>query len=1229
MPPQHEQYPDQKPLSSEPTHKAAPQSKPDMRLIQRALANPNPQTLLPSVLVAMRQMYSQAFVQRLVDQPAANNDLPDSTPESLDQFLSNIQSARSAPPVQAKLTVTPAGDQYEQEADAVAQQVVQRLNAPTLATTRTVQPVQRTEDDEDELQRMRDTGLVQRQTGDGMGGLDVQPDVEARIHAAQGSGSPIPEGSRSQLEGAFGADFSGVRVHTDSESDALNRSVQARAFTTGKDIFFRQGEYNPGSSGGQELLAHELTHVVQQNSHLSRKTKLSIIQRQILSNIEPAEDDLFIKDVKIGGRSVSPFSGTMGAHSTAWIAHIDVIRRMLIGNSLDVALDWLLWLIEEKLELSIDKDLLDNLDENHRAALANTRVRLEGLLSESDKIQKDIKHQIGAKVRGDLVSLGGGIVTQAYSLIQQLINQYLTFVNYLPMTTVKGGDSSGHGEGTARGQLNFVEYVMAKHEGGTLDTDEDIKRIRQEVSNKPKDFRRLVLGAFDNGNKIEELRTKLIKLLWTLFAPETSGVFAGDNQQLRLKAWQHALQSFIKTIRLAYPYTFNFTGMNLAQTQREGLEARIQGLDAETKNAVITNFGDDKSVDFGKTIAGELKDVDPAQPRKEAVAPSDIVQAATGFQAVVVLDEDNDTIAEIEMIGRTKSPFSGTMGAHTTAWAAHLDAVRNRLTRKSLNDAINWLLAESKEVLHDDSLSLSSQLDDKHKVRLVEAYNILNFYNELAPSYFKDTPVYLKAQFLQEFIEKHLSFVNFLPLSTIKVGKVPGGRSEGRHRNFLLSYETYGAKVIPEGENLQDVLLEHLLGLYEGDVVGEFKTSTLGKSVEKFDLNKYFFAEGSEKLQSYGPSHGLHTHMTGNDTTSNKQELSMTRFLNTVYKAYPRAVTDSGLLTQQTKRHLDRFQKSQQQVQINEQEELSRLVTINNCLINAILRAHFDSDEVNASYEQLLAIRLRVGEIGRMLLATPAVVNVILEVLGINRGVVVIYPNGPSEDIGDTSSNPILIHHTGHNHFEPGSPPQPSPSTSRNIVPYSSALALLPDQSGIITSITPDSVQVEGSLSFLFGENAPLEFVLPDMLNLVRGINMLGGTIEVTHQGMPFNVFFNPDVSSSELSLGETELPDVEESEWSPFKQVQARNKKRARPDWANDKYKKMLQEMQFKIRIVRKGVVRRVTPSEQQGSLTQPQQNLLAPILPTLFSPELENLLQSLTYFSQNEQPENEDKMQ
>jgi len=98
----------------------------------------------------------------------------------------------------------------------------------------------------------------------GHGEGDATPEVEAGIQRERGGGQALDSAARAQMEPAMGADFSGVRVHTGGQADALNRNLSARAFTTGQDIFFKQGEYNPGSSGGRELLAHELTHVVQQ-----------------------------------------------------------------------------------------------------------------------------------------------------------------------------------------------------------------------------------------------------------------------------------------------------------------------------------------------------------------------------------------------------------------------------------------------------------------------------------------------------------------------------------------------------------------------------------------------------------------------------------------------------------------------------------------------------------------------------------------------------------------------------------------------------------------------------------------------------------------------------------------------------------------------------------------------------------------------------------------------------
>ena len=83
------------------------------------------------------------------------------------------------------------------------------------------------------------------------------------IDASRGSGSSLDAGVRDRFEGELGP-LGDVTVHTDDKADQLNRSVSARAFATGTDVYFAKGEYNPGSAEGDRLIAHELAHVVQQ-----------------------------------------------------------------------------------------------------------------------------------------------------------------------------------------------------------------------------------------------------------------------------------------------------------------------------------------------------------------------------------------------------------------------------------------------------------------------------------------------------------------------------------------------------------------------------------------------------------------------------------------------------------------------------------------------------------------------------------------------------------------------------------------------------------------------------------------------------------------------------------------------------------------------------------------------------------------------------------------------------
>jgi hypothetical protein len=124
------------------------------------------------------------------------------------------------------------------------------------------QEIQRQDSLEEEDDEMMLKPLMQRQAD---GGGVASAALESSIAGARGQGQPLSAGVRGSMEQAFGADFSSVKIHTGSTAHQLNQSVQARAFTTGQDIFFRQGEYQPDNIDGQELLAHELTHVVQQN----------------------------------------------------------------------------------------------------------------------------------------------------------------------------------------------------------------------------------------------------------------------------------------------------------------------------------------------------------------------------------------------------------------------------------------------------------------------------------------------------------------------------------------------------------------------------------------------------------------------------------------------------------------------------------------------------------------------------------------------------------------------------------------------------------------------------------------------------------------------------------------------------------------------------------------------------------------------------------------------------
>lgn len=183
------------------------------------------------------------------------------------------------PLIQAKLTVNAPGDTYEQEADRVAEQII------------SIPALQRDDLDADEKPAIMTLPGIQR-SGDGA--FEVDEAFQRQLGASRGNGQPLSAALREQFETKFGVDFSGVRIHADAQSDVLNRSIQAKAFTTGQDVFFRQGAYEPSSRNGQKLLAHELTHVVQQRGY----------RTQALVERKPNDAQLGIHCLRTAGHSI-------------------------------------------------------------------------------------------------------------------------------------------------------------------------------------------------------------------------------------------------------------------------------------------------------------------------------------------------------------------------------------------------------------------------------------------------------------------------------------------------------------------------------------------------------------------------------------------------------------------------------------------------------------------------------------------------------------------------------------------------------------------------------------------------------------------------------------------------------------------------------------------------------------------------------------------------------------
>lgn len=238
----------------------------------------------------------------------STNKTPFFTKGSTNVFNNSFFSPQkdSSALIQTKLNVNQPNDPYEREADAVADKVAPLMSDPfsnssytgsfftagsnslqrKCITCEQEEKLQKKNMDEEEKENLQRKPIfesnrkepVQRKENTSIGSGTTSA-LESNLSQSKANGYPMPTSVNDSMSNALGYDFSDVRIHTDSSAIQMNKELNAQAFTHGSDIYFNEGKFNTNNNAGNHLLAHELTHVVQQT-----KSNDDVINRSVNDN---------------------------------------------------------------------------------------------------------------------------------------------------------------------------------------------------------------------------------------------------------------------------------------------------------------------------------------------------------------------------------------------------------------------------------------------------------------------------------------------------------------------------------------------------------------------------------------------------------------------------------------------------------------------------------------------------------------------------------------------------------------------------------------------------------------------------------------------------------------------------------------------------------------------------------------------------------------------------------
>jgi hypothetical protein len=555
----------------------------------------------------------------------------------------------------------------------------------------------------------------------------------------------------------------------------------------------------------------------------SNKLEQQGVASQIIPTLDKSTNELIIDRVQIIGRPEKVFGRTMGDHTTAFAVQREGLEQQLKGKKIPDALDVIKDFYENAKKLP-GWELTNYLPTEHKERLERAEKTLADLLNKKSN----------------------PFSVQTISALQQAVGAYLEFRELMPLSTINVAAKSQGTAGKGKGEASRIN-ILLNHKSQSKEVLKqaivdlfDSRSVALAIVEPDKTTLGEMLPGLDDKVSLQDRMEMMIeqhimsiKQGFSSISQDTINEAKKELKQALRNQVNNALiddnEFLIKTIKRKQEQIDKNKNSLPDNSKKNKIDERIKIIEDEIqedkqKQYIINEYY--KNI-FGRDIdsatrINDKKKTDTGASVKKAV-DEEKYKSPLAMQISV---DPNDQIIAINSGGRSPSPFSGTMGAHTTAWIVHVDRIRKALKGKTPEEAmktVETVLVPEADQIKADREKLF-EIDPGHKHKLTEAEEDLkNFTTELEGYKGGDAFQILR---LQEYLGKLLTYINYIPGSTLDAADT-GGKSEGRHRKVLMDFEN-GGEATPKN------LKQAIYGLLDlpADLTGE-QRSQLKKQHEQ------------------------------------------------------------------------------------------------------------------------------------------------------------------------------------------------------------------------------------------------------------------------------------------------------------------------------------------------------------------------------------------------------------